>query len=774
MTRAAAKAAGRPAPPSPIGESVPRRDGVAKVTGAARFTSDLSVPGMAWAKVVRSPYAHARILSVDKTAAFAVPGVIAVVSAADLGDVQIYYGHALADHPLIADGVVRYAGEAVVGVVAEDAATADEAAALVVVEYEPLPVVTTVVAALADDAPVIHVHEAEERQHRGFEESIARDHPNVCSVSRHAWGDIDAAFAAAHLVVEGDFEYPISYAYAMEPYTAIAEWSDGGLTVWSSCQHPFMVREDVANCFGIPFSRVRIIVPYVGGGYGSKSYTKIEPLTAALALRAGRPVKLALSIDESILTTRGDGANVHIASAYDADGRLLGRRAEIALNTGAYAENSPLVARKAANRISGPYRIPAVDVTCRAVYTNTAPASSFRGFGAPQGNLAGESQMDEAAERLGLDPLDIRLRNVAAPGESLWPKVRGLDADLNADLCLVADALDWWAPPAAGSGRGLAISASDAGSEPVSTAVVRVTSDGSVTLVVGSTEIGQGSSTVLPQIAAAEMGVPLDRVHLLQSDTAAASYERSTGASRTTTIVGLAIQSATADARAQLLDAAREAFPNAAAVEQAPDGILVDGELREWGAVIKAWFAGAGGEIIGRGYVRRTGATEQMPPFWEIGCVGVEVSVDESTGVVRVERIVTVGDVGCAINPQLVESQDLGAAVMGLGMAMSEELVYTADGTLLSGNLVEYRVPRAADIPAFTSILAERGDGVGVYGAKGGGEGSLNPVAAALANAIQRATGARLREAPFTPERVWRALQARDAGGANRSDPDRD
>ena len=190
--------------------------------------------------------------------------------------------------------------------------------------------------------------------------------------------------------------------------------------------------------------------------------------------------------------------------------------------------------------------------------------------------------------------------------------------------------------------------------------------------------------------------------------------------------------------------------------------------------MIKAWFAGAGGEIIGRGYVRRTGATEQMPPFWEIGCVGVEVSVDESTGVVRVERIVTVGDVGCAINPQLVESQDLGAAVMGLGMAMSEELVYTADGTLLSGNLVEYRVPRAADIPAFTSILAERGDGVGVYGAKGGGEGSLNPVAAALANAIQRATGARLREAPFTPERVWRALQARDAGGANRSDPDRD
>jgi CO/xanthine dehydrogenase Mo-binding subunit len=755
----------RPAPPSPIGESVPRRDGIAKVTGSARFTTDLSVPGMAWAKIVRSPYPHARIRSVDSSAALALPGVIAAVSALDFGDVEIYYGHALADHPLLADGVVRYAGEAVVGIVAEDAATAEEAAALVQVDYEPLPVVTTVEAALAGDAPVLHEREAAQRPHIGFDEAIERDHPNVCSSSTQKFGDIEAAFADAHLVVEGDFRYPISYAYAMEPYTAIAEWTDGGLTVWSSCQHPFMVREDLAQCFSLPLSRVRVIVPYVGGGYGSKSYTKIEPLTAALALRAGRPVKLALSIDESILTTRGDGAVVHIASAFDADGRLRGRRAQISLNTGAYAENSPLVGRKAANRIAGPYRIPAVDVTCRVIYTNTAPASSFRGFGAPQGNFAAESQMDEAAERLGLDPLEIRLRNVVDPGESLWPKVRGLDADLNADLCLAAEALDWWTPPAAGHGRGIAISASDAGSEPVTTSLVRVQADGSVTVTVGSTEIGQGSSTVLAQIAAAEMGVPLERVHLLQSDTSAVSYDRSTGASRTTTLVGLAIQSAAADARTQLLDAARDSLAKGGTVEAANDGILVDGVHHDWGSVVRAWFAGAGGEIVGRGYVRRAGVTQQMPPFWEIGCVGVEVSVDEATGQIRVEQLVTVGDVGCAINPQLVESQDIGAAIMGFGMAMSEELVYTPDGNLLSGNLVEYRVPRAADIPAFTTILAERGDGVGVYGAKGGGEGSLNPVAAALANAIYRATGARLREAPFTPERMWHALQECDARG---------
>ncbi|MGZ9276016.1 MAG: xanthine dehydrogenase family protein molybdopterin-binding subunit [Candidatus Limnocylindrales bacterium] len=753
-------------PPSPIGESVPRRDGVEKVTGAARFTTDLSLPGMAWASIVRSPYPHARIVSIDTAAARAVRGVVAVVSAADLPDVNLYYGHALADHPLLADGVVRYAGEAVVGVVADDLATAAEAAALVEIEYAPLPVTTTVEAALAEGASVIHEVEAEQRPHRGFDEAIRRDHPNVCSSSTHAWGDIDAAFSGAHLVVEGTYRYPLSYAFAMEPYTAIAHWTDGGLTVWSSCQHPFMVREDLARCFSLPFSAVRMIVPYVGGGYGSKSYTKTEPLTAALALRAGRPVKLALSIDESILTTRGDGAVITIASAFDADGSLRGRRAEILLNTGAYAENSPLVGRKAANRISGPYRIPAAEVTCRVVYTNTAPASSFRGFGAPQGNLAGESQMDEAAEQLGLDPLEIRLKNVADPGESLWPGVRGLDANLHDDLCLVAEALDWWTPPAPGHGRAIGLSASDAGSEPVSTALVRVQSDGSVTLTVGSTEIGQGSSTVLPQIAAGEMGVPLERVRLLQSDTAAVSFDRSTGASRTTTIVGLAIQRAAADARAQLLAWARETLgADGASVEEGTGGVLVDGVQHDWGAVVRAWFGGSYGEVIGRGYVRRAGTTEQMPPFWEIGCVGVEVSVDEETGHIRVERLVTVGDVGCAINPQLVESQDLGAAIMGMGMATTEELVYTPDGVLLSGNMVEYRVPRASDIPAYTSILAERGDGVGVYGAKGGGEGSLNPVAGAIANAVRRATGARLREAPFTPERVWRALNVLDGDG---------
>lgn len=754
----------RTQPPAPIGESVARRDGIAKVTGAATYTVDVGMPGLAHARLLRSPYPHARVLSIDAAAARAHPGVIAVVSAADLADVTLVYGHAVADHPMIAVETVRFAGEPVVGVVAEDAVTADEALRLIHVEYERLPWVTGLDEALADDAPILHHKPGQQRPHRGFEEDIERTHPNVCSFSRQSWGDIEAAFKVADLVVEGEYRYPMCYAYAMEPYTAVACWRDRELTVWSSAQHPYMVREDLAHCFGLPLSSVRVIVPYVGGGYGSKSYTKVEPLTAALALRAGRPVRLALSVEESILTTRGDAATVRLRTAFDRDGLILGRQATIMLNSGAYAENSPLVGRKAANRLGGPYRIPTLDVTCSAVYTNTAPASSFRGFGAPQVTLAGESQIDEAAERLRLDPLELRRRNVLRPGERPWPRVRGIDADLPANLDLAAEELEWSTPAVKGRGKAICISASDAGSEPVTTAVLRVHADGSVTVMCGSTEIGQGSATVLAQLAAGEMGVALDRVHLVQSDTTAVSYDRSTGASRTTTLMGLAIQGAARDARAQLVRWAEESLAaDGPAVTETRDGIRIGDAEHDWGAIVRAWFGGASGEVVGRGYLRKAGATEEMPPFWEIGCVGVEVSVDESTGEVRVERLVTIGDVGCAINPQLVESQDIGAAMMGLGMATREELVYE-DGNLINGNLFEYRVPRTTDLPALRTVIVERGDGVGPYGAKGGGEGSLNPVAAAIANAVQRASGIRLREAPFTPERVWRALQERDRG----------
>lgn len=750
-----------PPAPDPIGISVPRRDGRAKVTGAAQFTVDLHVPGLCHAKMLRSPYGHARIRSIDTSAARGAPGVVTVVSAADLRDVELTYGHAVADHPLIADGRVRFVGEPVVGVVAEDPLSAELALERIEVDYEPLPFVTDPVEALREGSPVIHPGRTERREHRGFEEDLGEEHPNVCSRSEHAWGDVEPAFAQADLIVEGEYRYPSAYAYAMEPYISLARWREGQLTVWSSAQHPFMVREDLARVFRLPLAAVQVSVPYVGGGYGSKSYTKVEPLAAALALRAGRPVRLALSVEESILTTRSVAAVSRVRTAFNADGRILARTADIVMNSGAYAENSPRVANKATKRLAGPYRIPAVRVVSRAVYTNTAPGSSYRGLGGPQAVFAGETQMDEAAERLGIDPTELRRRNLLNKGERPWPGARPLDADIRADVEIVTRELAVGGIVGPGRGRSLAVSASDGGAEPIGSAMLRLLSDGSVALMCGSAEMGQGSSTVLPQIAAAEMGVPLERVQLVQSDTAVVSYDRSTGASRTTTMMGLAIQRAAADAKRQLRTWAGEAL------EANPDdfveqryGLLLDGRTYRWDEIVRLWFDSGSGEVVGVGYVRRDGITQELPLFWEIGCLGVEVSVDEETGEVRVERLVTVGDVGRAIHPLMAEGQDVGGAIMGMGVALREELTYDGQ-TLINGNLWEYRVPRTTDLPEIRSFLAERADGIGPYGAKGGGEATVNPIAPAIVNAVRRAVGIDLREVPASPERVWRALQAR-------------
>jgi CO/xanthine dehydrogenase Mo-binding subunit len=521
--------------------------------------------------------------------------------------------------------------------------------------------------------------------------------------------------------------------------------------------------------FGLPLAAVRVEVPYVGGGYGTKSYTKLEPLAAAASWFTGRPVKVAADAEGAMLTTRADGAAVTVRSGFDGDGRILAREFDVVLDSGAYADNSPLVLTKALHRCFGPYRIPHLRVRGRAVYTNSTPASSYRGFGAPQGALAGELNIEQSAQRLGLDALELRRRNLLRPGEPVMPGKRPLDADIVADLELVAAALAAEPlPHEAGRrhGRAVAVSASDAGAAPVSTAVVRLHSDGSATVNSSSTEIGQGSATALAQIVARELGIDLDRVAIGQSDTRFTPFEWSTGASRTTTLVGLAVQRACADVWLQLTAmAAENAGVDAEAVgRRGPDLVVGDRPAVTPAEVIRSWFGASAGEVIGRGTVRNEGATAQLPPFWEIGVVGVEVAVDETSGAVSIEHLVTVGDVGHAIHPGLVEGQDLGAATQGIGAALFEEMVY--DGQqLVNPNLVEYRVPRFRDVPRrITSLLAERGDGVGPYGAKGAGEGSLNPIPAAVAGAVGRAVGAWPAELPLTPERVWQLLNRADDG----------
>ena len=826
--------------------AVPRSDAWEKVTGRARYAVDAVLPNMAHAAVVRSERAHARISAIDRAEAEAAPGVIAVVTAEDLGDLGRRFGHIVPDHAILAEGKVRYYGEPVAVVVAETPHQAADAAELVWVDYDDLPALTDAATALASDV-LIHEQSYVEPGQKFLDVAPAASTDNVAHRNELAWGDAEAALAAATTVVETTTTFPLVYGYAMETYNALANWQPGSLHVVSTAQHPLMVRRELARMFSLPLAAVRVEVPYIGGGYGSKSYTKLEPLAAAASWAAGRPVKVTTDVEAAMYTTRADGALVTVRTGFDADALICARDIDIRFDTGAYADNSPLVLTKSINRSFGPYRMPNLRVRGVAAYTNTSPASSYRGFGAPQAALAGELNMDMAADRLGIDPVELRRRNLLAPGDTIIEGKRPLDADLVADLDAIVSALDRHAAErdadvqitgdqhAAGRdadvqvtgdqyaaetgtrrGRAVAVTASDAGASPISTAQVRMHADGSVTLLVSSTEMGQGSRTALAQIAARELCVSIEAVAVGQSDTRFTPFEWTTGASRTTTVVGLAVQAACDDLwdnlRAKAADSAGvlvdEVVVHGGRLHLAADisntvsgsgaggdgvgehgtgsgtgvaGALGAGErgtgaadaapvVKDSGSglapaeVIRQWFGADAGEVVGVGVVRRDGATAVLPPFWEIGAVGVEVSVDVATGEVTVEHLVTVGDVGYAVNPDLVKGQDLGAATQGLGIALWEEMVYDGE-QLTNPNLIEYRVPRLRDTPRrVTSVLAERGDGAGPYGAKGAGEGALNPVPAAVAAAVGRAVGVWPTELPLTPPRVWSLLHQAEPG----------
>jgi CO/xanthine dehydrogenase Mo-binding subunit len=746
-----------------VNHSLPRRDGRVKVTGKAQYVADLKLIGMAYAKVLRSPYAHAKILSIDKSRADAHPGVYCVVTGYDLEGINPYYGHAVKDHPLLAIDKVRYAGEAVAAVVAVDERTAFEALELIEVKYEELKAVFTPEEAAAKDAPLLHERKFEAGALRGFEgEVTAGKGTNICQTHKIQWGDVEKAFKEAAAIVEGEYYFPMTYAYAMEPYVAIAEVNDQGVTIYSSAQHPFMVRHDLKAVFNLPVSSVRLIVPFVGGGYGSKSYTKIEPLVAACAWKARRPVKLQLTVEEAMLTTRSDDAYTWMRTAVDKTGKIIARQAKILMNTGAYAENSPLVVEKSTNRCVGPYAIPNVLIENASYYTNTVPASSYRGFGCAQVTLPGESQIDELAKKIGKDSYEFRLVNAAKPGEEFFPGMRPFDGTLKEDLDTAAKAVGWGQPLPKDHGRSVAISGSDAGAYPLTSTAIRVHADGSVTIMTGSTELGQGSHTVLPQIAAEELGVPFSNVRVVSSDTAITPYDRSTGASRTTTLMGSAVLEASRDAVQQMVVMAADVLKVKVEQIQVVRGGVRCGETQlNWSEVISKFYALPDGEVIGRAYIRKSGRFSALPVFWEAAATGCEISVDEETGKITMEKLATVGDVGLAINPALAEGQDIGAATMGVGIGLFEELVYESS-QLVNASILDYRLPRFSDLPKEVELhLVQNQDGVGPYGA----EASLNSMAANIANAVDSAVGVRIREAPLTPEKVWRALKQKKLQG---------
>jgi len=724
-----------------IGKNTPRVDGVDKVTGRAKYTCDLDIPGMLEGKVVRSPYPHARVLNIDTTAAEHFPGVVGVLTCRDITDLDPHYS----GRPLIALDTVRYVGEPVVVVAAVDALTADEASALVEVTYEELPAALGLDAALAAGAPLVHEEQKD----------------NICGHDHVERGDVAQGFEQSDRIFENHFTFPMIYHYSMEPHGVIADYRDDRIELWSSAQHPFLVQEDLARIFGFPASKVSLNVPYLGGGFGGKSYAKIEPLVVAASRKMGRPVRVCLSVPEAMVTVRRHSAKIRLKTGVKQDGTLVAREAEIYLDTGAYQDNGPQVATRAATRILGPYRIPHIHTDAYAVFTNSGGAGSFRSIGGPQSIFAGETQMNMIAAALDMDPADLRLKNLLKRGEVLRPKLRPLDVTLSNSLKRLISASDWKKRRKKKNAPvGLACGMTNAGGQPISVALLRLQTDGGVTIMAGSTEMGQGVRTVLSQVVCEELTVPIDKVRMGGADTAITPYDRSTGSSRSTTLMGTAVQRAAKDLKKQLVRIAADAFGGAQKQTRVVDGGVVCGEARmSFEELLEKRFGASAGELIGQGTVGPEFVNDVLPVVWEVGMGAVELDVDHETGAISIVDYVSVADVGKAINPIQCEGQEEGAAMMGIGHALFEQMIYE-NGQLVNSNLVDYRIPSFSDMPrGFHTELVENGDGLGPYGSRGMGEGGIFSPAPAITGALHRSTGVAIYDLPLTPERVWRALR---------------
>jgi CO/xanthine dehydrogenase Mo-binding subunit len=725
-----------------VGHSVARVDGVEKVTGTAKFVGDIAVPGMLYGKILRSNFPHARIRSIDASQAEALPGVIAVLTAADIGDLNSTYN----GRPVIALNKVRYIGEPIAAVAAVDLPTAEEALGLIQVDYEELPAAVGFEAALKPDAPLIH---EEKVSNIGTHETVIR-------------GNVDEGFAQSDVIAEDVFTFPMVYHYAMEPHSVIAHYDvNDEITVWSSAQHPFQVRGDISKIFKVPTAKVRLIINYLGGGYGSKSYTKFEPLVVALARKAKRPVRVCNSVGESMVTVRRHGARVRIKTGVKNDGTIMAREAEIHLDTGGYDDNGPQVTARSATRIIGPYWIPNIRTNAYQVYTNTGSAGSYRAIGAPQVIYAGESQIEILAAKLGMDPAELRLKNLLKNGQELRPGLKGIDANLASSLKTLVRESHWKAALKKNAAIGMGCAITNAGATPVSVAMIRMQSDGVANIAAGSTEMGQGVRTTLTQIAAEELTLPMEQFRMLGADTKVTPYDSSTGSSRSTTLMGTAVQKAARDLRQQFVKIGAQTMGVKPNQIQVVDGALVCGESRLTfkEAFERRFGKGSGGEMIGRGEAGPEITGNKLPVFWEVGMGMAEVEIDRETGEVKLKKFISVADVGKAIHPEHCVAQEEGAAMQGIGHTFFEQLIYD-NGQLINPNLVDYRIPTFDEVPAeFHTVLVENGDGPGPFGVRGMAEGGILSVAPSVCNAIDRATGVRIRDLPLTPERVWRALR---------------
>lgn len=751
----------RPMPNNQVGRSVPRLESRAKVTGRAEYTHNVRLPGMLHAKIVRSTVAHGRIVSIDTQAAREVPGVHCVYTAEDICRLipHPYFGPAFHDQPILAIGKVRYVGEAVAVVVARDPHVADEAAQLVMVDYEELPAVFDEIEAATSD---VFVHD--ELKPAGTFPDLKHlagvKGTNVALDYKLVRGDAEAAFAEADHVFEQTFTTQQVMHTPFEPMISLAEPTSSGVTIYTASQSPSFVRIEIARLLGWPENKVRVKTGHLGGGFGAKLYIKVEALAVALALLVDAPVRVALTMEEQFYTISKHATTFRIKSGVMADGRITARRCDVWWNGGAYADIGPRVTQKSGFTAAGPYDIEHVYLESAAVYTNRPPAGALRGFGIPQLVWAYESHTDHIARALGLDPLAIRRQNLLRNGRPQATGTIMVDAGIEECLERTAERMGWSKPFDHGSGtvrrgRGIAIGFKASVAPTTSMAIVNVAADGSATLYCSTVDMGQASDTAMAQIVAEVLALKAEEVQVVHPDTDVTPYDMATLGSRSTFHMGNAVRLAAEDALAKLQALAREVG------EPDQSNLPVS-------ALFKKKYGMQAGNIIGVGdfipsYTspdHDTGQSENVTPFWMIGATGAEVEVDMETGHVKVTRLVNVADLGTPLNPKVVETQLSGAAVMQLGFTMSEKMEFDA-GQVTNASLADYKIPSFHDIPKrMENEAVEMVQESGPFGAKGVGESATFGLSPAIANAIEDAVGVRITALPITPEAVYRALRA--------------
>ena len=748
-------------PRGQIGRSLPRVEARAKVTGRAEYIHNLRLPGMLWAKIARSTVPHARIRGIDARDARAMPGVHSVITGEDIRAVipEPYFGPAFHDQPILALEKVRFAGEPVAVVLAEDPQIAEAAAHEISVDYEELPAVYDEVEAMTSTA-YVHDELKPAGMFADLKHLAGRRETNVALDYHLRLGDVEAAFAAADRIFEHIFRTPQQMHTPLEPHVAVGDATATGVTVHSSTQTPSTVRVEIARLLGLPENRVRVRTAFLGGGFGAKVYVKLEALAVALSLIARRPVKVALTMEEQFFTISKHGSTFRIKSAVDKDGRLTARACEVVYNGGAYADIGPRVAQKSGFSAAGPYDIPNVAIDSYETYTNRPTAGALRGFGMPQLVWAYESHTDLIARALGLDPVEFRRRNLLRDG---LPQATGTvlrDVAAGTVLDRVVQRLGWGQPFDRGSGtrkrgRGIAIGMKASISPTTSVATIALAADGSATLYSSTVDMGQGSTTALAQIAAEALGIAAEAVRVVAPDTDVTPYDMGTLGSRSTFHMGHAVRRAAEEAKAKLAAMAAEA------------GVPAGTNL-PIAEIFRRKYGMQAGTIVGSGSFvpdyappdHATGLTPNATPYWMTGATGAEVEVDTETGQVRVLRLVNVADAGTPINPRIVETQLTGAAAMQLGFTLSEEMVFT-DGQLRNPSFADYKIPGIRDMPeTMTGESVAARQESGPYGAKGVGETGTFGVSPAIANAIHDAVGVRITELPITAEAVYRAMRA--------------